>query len=411
MNGPIKLAVPLLAALAIAACSSGGTSSVPAAGPAGSGLGYSRIMPEWQAKGLAHPACGSPRFGEPTCLALNIDKKTAPLNHAGQPMARQNVSGLWPIDLQTRYNLPSGSNGSGQIVAIVDAYDNPNVASDLATYRSNFGLGTANFTKYNQNGQTSNYPQGSTGWGVEIDLDVDMVSAACPKCTIYLIEANGADTADLETAEAEAVTLGAHIISNSWICYGSVNCVSSSYFDTPGVVYMAASGDAGYNQNGAPEALASVVSVGGTNLSKSGSTYNEVAWNGAGSGCATGITKPSWQHDTGCSYRTDSDVSSESGCSPGVAEYDSYGAGGWITECGTSAASPVIAAVYGLAGNASSQNAAQNLWKLKKKKYKKELHDITSGSNGSCGGSYLCTAIKGYDGPTGWGTPNGIKAF
>jgi len=411
VNGPIKLAVPLLAALAIAACSSGGNSSVPAAGPAGSGLGYSRIMPDWQAKGLAHPACGTPRFGEATCLALNIDKKTAPLNHAGQPAARQNVSGLWPSDLQTRYNLPSSSNGSGQIVAIVDAYDNPNVASDLATYRSNFGLGTANFTKYNQNGQTSNYPSGSTGWGVEIDLDVDMASAACPKCTIYLIEANGADTADLETAEAEAVTLGAHIVSNSWICYGSASCVSTSYFDTPGVAYLAASGDFGYNDNGAPEALASVISVGGTNLSKNGSSYTETAWNGAGSGCATGVTKPSWQHDTGCSYRTDSDISAEAGCSPGVAEYDTYGEGGWITECGTSAATPLIAAVYGLAGNASSQNAAENLWKLKKKKYKKNLYDITTGSNGSCGGSYLCTAVKGYDGPTGWGTPKGIKAF
>ena len=411
MNGPIKLAVPLLAALAIAACSSGGTSSVPAAGPAGSGLGYSRIMPEWQAKGLAHPACGSPRFGEPTCLALNIDKKTAPLNHAGQPMAKQNVSGLWPIDLQTRYNLPSGSNGSGQIVAIVDAYDNPNVASDLATYRSNFGLGTANFTKYNQNGQTSNYPQGSTGWGVEIDLDVDMVSAACPKCTIYLIEANGADTADLETAEAEAVTLGAHIISNSWICYGSVNCVSSSYFDTPGVVYMAASGDAGYNENGAPEALASVVSVGGTNLSKSGSTYTEVAWNGEARVARRALRSPRGSTTPAAAIAPTATSRRNPDAARAWPSTTTYGAGGWITECGTSAASPVIAAVYGLAGNASSQNAAQNLWKLKKKKYKKELHDITSGSNGSCGGSYLCTAIKGYDGPTGWGTPNGIKAF
>jgi subtilase family serine protease len=411
VNGPIKLAVPLVAALAIAACSSGGTSSVPMTGSAGSGIGLSRIVPDWQAKGLAHPACGTPRQGEAQCLALNIDAKTAPLNHSGQPMAKQNVSGLWPVDLQTRYNLPSGSKGSGEIVAIVDAYDNPNVASDLAAYRSNFGLGTANFYKYNQLGQQSNYPAGSTGWGVEIDLDVDMVSAACPNCTIYLIEANGADTSDLETAEAEAVTLGAHIISNSWICYGSNNCVSTSYFSTPGVVYLAASGDAGYNENGAPESLASVISVGGTNLTKNGSSYSEIAWNGAGSGCATGVTKPSWQKDTGCSYRTTSDVSSEAGCSPGVAEYDTYGAGGWITECGTSAASPLIAAVYGLAGNASSQNAAQKLWKLKKKKHKKEFHDITSGSNGSCGGSYLCTAVKGYDGPTGWGTPNGIKAF
>ncbi len=173
------------------------------------------------------------------------------------------------------------------------------------------------------------------------------------------------------------------------------------------MVYLAASGDDGYNQNGAPEALANVVSVGGTIISKNGSTYSETVWTDAGSGCATGITKPSWQHDTGCTYRTDSDVSA---VAQFVAEYDSLD-GGWFTVAGTSVASPLTAAVFGLAGNASSQNAAKNFWTLKKKKYKKELHDITSGSNGSCGGSYLCTGVKGYDGPTGWGTPNGVKAF
>jgi len=242
-----------------------------------------------------------------------------------------------------------------------------------------------------------------------------MVSAVCPNCTIYLVEANSASSSDLDTAEKEAVTLGAHIISNSWICYGSNSCVDSSAFAKPGVLYLAASGDAGYNENGNPESLANVVSVGGTQLAKSGSTYSETAWNGAGGGCSNngsgaGVTKPSWQHDPSCTYRTDSDVSAEAGCSPGVAEYDSYD-GGWFGVCGTSAASPDIAGVYALAGNASNQTAAKGIWKLKAKKKKKDLHDIIGGSNGSCGGSYLCTAVKGYDGPTGWGTPNGIGAF
>ena len=111
----------------------------------------------------------------------------------------------------------------------MDAYDNPNVAKDLAKYRSHFGLPKAKFYKYNQDGQQSNYPKGDAGWGVEIDLDVDMVSASCPNCTIYLVEANSNDTSDTETAETEAVKLGAHITSNSFECYGSLDCGDPNY--------------------------------------------------------------------------------------------------------------------------------------------------------------------------------------
>jgi subtilase family serine protease len=210
------------------------------------------------------------------------------------------------------------------------------------------------------------------------------------------------------------VKLGAHIVSNSWICYGSIKCGSNpNDFNTPGVMYLAASGDEGYNENGVPEAYASVVSVGGTTLTRQGSGYLENAWRGAGGGCSDdgsgkGVKKPSWQHDTGCTFRTDADVSA---VASGVAEYDTYGYSGWFTIGGTSVASPIIGGVYGLAGNASKQHAGKTLWTLKAKQYAKELHDITSGSDGTCGGSYLCTAGTGYDGPTGWGTPNGVGAF
>ncbi len=409
MNASFKLLVPLAATLAIVACNSGGSSNMPASAGTSTSNGTSSQVhfplhgptPSWIAKGLAKAACPQVT-GKPTCLAL-IQSKSG-IN----PM----VAGWAPIDFQTRYHLPSSTNGTGQIVAIVDAYDNPNVASDLAAYRSEFGLGTANFFKYNQLGQQSNYPSGSTGWGVEIDLDVDMVSAVCPKCTIYLIEANGADSSDLEAAEAEAVTLGAHIISNSWICYGSVSCVDSSYFDTPHVLYLAASGDVGYDENGAPEALANVVSVGGTVLAKSGSTYSETVWDGAGGGCATGVTKPAWQHDPDCTSRTDSDVSAVAWQ---VAEYDTYGYSGWFTVGGTSVASPLTAAVYGLNGNAEHRQAGRRFWNLTKKRRALQLNYISSGSDGSCGGEYLCQAgtnqFGTYSGPAGWGTPLGIKAY
>ncbi len=393
----------LLATLAVAACSGAATNP---SGNGGASQTQARAVPTWQAKGLALPACPQV-VGKPACYALVASK-------SGISPA---VAGWAPADFQARYNLPSSTKGSGQIVAIVDAFDNPDVTSDLATYRTNFGLGTANFTKYNQTGQTSNYPQGDVGWGVEIDLDVEMVSAVCPKCTIYLVEANSNNSNDLDAAEAEAVKLGAHITSNSWGCYQSNDCDDPSDFDTPGVTYVAASGDAGYNENGSPESLASVVAVGGTVMSKSGSTYSETVWDGAGGGCSnngggTGVTKPSWQHDPGCAYRTDTDVSAVAWQ---VAEYDSYAYGGWFTVGGTSAASPLIAGVYGLAGNAGRQHAAAKIWKLKKRRLKHDLNDITSGSDGTCGGSYLCTAgtgqYKSYSGPTGFGTPNGLGAF
>jgi subtilase family serine protease len=416
VSGTSKFVAPLVVSLALAACNSGASSSMPGmtgqsaqTGKALSGVAH---RPEWLSKNLAKSACPQV-VGVPTCLALNVNGVK---EHASP-------SGWTPADLEAAYKLPSSTNGSGQIVAIVDAYDNPNIASDLSTYRSQFGLPTANFTKYNQEGQTSNYPSGSEGWGVEEDLDVDMVSSACPKCTIYLVEANAADTSDLETAEAEAVTLGAHIVSNSWICYASSCGTSESSFDTPGVTYVAASGDFGYNENGPPEWFDSVVAAGGTQLESSGSSYTETVWSDAGGGCSSngggsGQPKPSWQKDPSCTDRTDADVSSEAGCSPGVAEYDSYlpvSEEGWIQECGTSAASPLNAGIFALAGKASKVDAGKRFWTLDARKRRRHLNYIKSGSDGSCGGSYLCTAgtkqFGRYAGPTGWGSPKGIGAY
>lgn len=397
MNRTLKqLLAPLAAALAAAACSSGGPSTVPAsAGPA-------HWAPSWKTQHLAREACGDPGPGKAQCLAL-IENKVG---------NQTSGYGWTPSDFQKRYNLPSSTKGAGQIVGIVDAYDNPDVSSDLAEYRSHFGLGTAKFYKYNQEGQQKNYPSGSSGWGVEIDLDVQMVSAACPKCTIKLVEANSQSSSDLQTAEAEAVKLGAHVVSNSWICYSYSCTIDPKYFDKPGVVYTAGSGDSGYDVIGPPSALSSVVAVGGTVLNYSGSSYSETVWDGAGSGCTTEAKKPKWQHDPSCTNRTDADVSA---VAYDVAEYDTYGGGGWFSVGGTSVATPMIAAVFALAGNAKSQDAGKELWSLKNGKLSKDLNYISSGSNGTCSGSYLCTAgtkqFKTYAGPTGWGTPNGIGAF
>jgi hypothetical protein len=410
VKAPLKLFAPVLAALAIAACNAGGNSSLPATT---SQLSIQRLSePYWKATGEATQVCPDAPRGYATCDVLLVNK-----------MRPNTTIGGWkPADFQAAYNLPS-KGGSGQIVAIVDAFDNPDATSDLAVYRKEFGLGTAKFTKYNQTGEKKDYPtactsgsQGQRSWCLEDDLDIEMVSAVCPKCTIYLVEANGADTNDLQTAEAEAVTLGAHIVSNSWGCTGSNDCLATSYFDKKGVLYLASGGDDGYGTQ-APAALASVVAVGGTVLTKNSSdVYSEAVWPGSGSGCATGVTKPAWQKDPKCSSRTMDDVSA---VSTDVAEYDTAYGTGWTIVEGTSIGSPLLSGVFGLAGNADKQNAGEAFWKLKKKAIKKELHDITSGEVSGCppslDGTYLCEAGTGefgqYAAPIGWGTPDGIKAF
>jgi hypothetical protein len=409
LNGFLKFAAPIAALLAVAACNAGGSSSVPAA--SGQTASQSKYVPEWKASGRDTQVCPDVPRGRVQCDVLLRNKQI------GGGLQGPAIGGWQPLDFQTRYKLPSSTDGAGQVVAIVDAYDNPDAAADIAEYRTEFGLGTANFTKYNQTGQTSNYPTGNKGWGLEEDLDIEMVSASCPKCTIYLVEANSDYTSDLEAAEIEAVKLGAHIVSNSWGCTGSNDCLDTADFSTKGVEYLASAGDGAYGTQ-APAALASVVAVGGTVLSKSGSppTYSETVWVDSGAGCASGITKPSWQHDPKCIYRTMNDVSA---VAENAAEYDTYEYGGWITVDGTSIASPLTAGVFGLAGNASSLNAGEKFWELKKKKAKKELHYIDSGSVARCPsslqGTYLCEAgtkeYKTYSAPSGWGTPDGIKAY
>jgi Subtilase family len=376
----------------LAACGAG---TPPIAGTSAAEGGVASV-PQWQADHMARRACPETP-GQAHCELLIIRTGVQP-----------DLAGWAPSNVQAAYNLPSSSKGKGQIVAIVDAHDNPNVASDLATYRSHFGLPPANFTKYNQEGQQGNYPKGNTNWGNEIDADTQMVSASCPNCTIYLIEARNNSVPNLGAAEKEAVKLGAHIISNSWGCQICKN--KPSHFDSPGVTYLAAVGDDGYGVE-YPAGFASVIAVGGTYLAKRGSKYREVVWLSSGGGCSD-QAKPSWQHDPDCTYRTANDISA---VADDVAEYDSYGGYGWETVGGTSIPTPLVAGIYGLAGNASSQHAGKRLWTLTKRERNKDLHVISHGSDGACGGSYLCTAGTGqygtYSGPAGWGTPNGIGAF
>ena len=333
----------------------------------------------------------------------------------GRPMATPAPSGYGPADLRAAYTLGSAGSGTGQTIAIVDAYDDGNAESDLAVYRSKFGLPpctTANgcFRKVDQNGGTS-YPRGDGGWAEEISLDLDMASAICPNCKILLVEAKTSSFANLSAAVDRAAKMGATEISNS---YGgseySGEVSDQSHYNHPGIAITVSSGDNGYGVE-FPAASQYVTAVGGTTLTKSaGSTrgFSETVWDGAGSGCSAYIAKPSWQTDTGCSHRTVADVSAVADPNTGVAVYDTYRLhnGGWLVFGGTSVSAPIIAGVYALAGNASTINYGSFSYS-----HLSSLNDVVSGSNGSCGGSYLCTGVARFDGPTGNGTPNGTGAF
>jgi len=331
----------------------------------------------------------------------------------GKPFVTTTPAGYRPIDLQSAYSLPSNTAGVGQTVAIVDAFNNPNAESDLAVYRDQFGLPpctTANgcFRKVNQDGNSFPLPRRNSNWGLEIALDLDMVSAICPNCKILLVEARDNSISNLGVAVNTAARLGAVAISNSYgASEGSwvTNSVYASPYDHPGVAVTASSGDNGYGVE-FPADLRYVTGVGGTSLTKSGTTWSEVVWSGAGSGCSAHISKPNWQTDGSCGKRTVADVSAVADPNTGVAVYDTFGYGGWLVVGGTSAGSPIIASVYALAGNTSSITYGSYPYG-----HTSSLNDVTSGSNGSCGGSYLCTGTSGYDGPSGLGTPNGTAGF
>ncbi|MDX6679587.1 MAG: hypothetical protein QOE31_3639 [Solirubrobacteraceae bacterium] len=350
--------------------------------------------------------CGPPAAGFASCHAQVVtDAK-------GNPAATAAPSGLNPADLRSAYNLTTATTaGAGRTIAIVDAYDDPSAEADMNAYRAKFGIAactTANgcFRKLDQNGGTS-YPRGDAGWGQEISLDLDMASAICPNCHVMLVEAKTSSMANLGTAVNTAARLGANVISNSYggSEYSSETSADTAYFNHPGIAVTVSSGDSGYGVQ-YPAASRYVTAVGGTTLRRATTTrgWSETAWSGAGSGCSAYEPKPSWQKDTGCARRTVADVAAIADPNTGVSVYDTYRSSGWLVFGGTSVAAPVVGGVYALNGAAANYGADPYA-------HVGLLYDVLGGSNGSCGGAYLCTAIGGYDGPTGLGTPNGSGAF
>jgi subtilase family serine protease len=378
----------------------------------------------------ASPSGSAIQSGLPGCARAPVRPGRATCNEriladdARRPTVNSGESGYGPADLQAAYGLTaaSASEGAGQTIAVIEAYNDPSAEADLAVYRSQFGLppcGTGCFTVVNQAGAAGPYPKNNQGWASEESLDVDMVSAICPNCKILVVEANSEADANLGEAVDTAASLGANAISNSFASPESKSDLkfNKSYFDHPGVAVTAGSGDNGYEVE-YPAASPYVTAVGGTTLKRSSSArgWTETAWKGSGAGCSVEEPKPTWQKDSGCSQRTVADVSFDANLSTGVAAYDSDCSlenefegicfQGWGIAGGTSVGAPAIAAIYGLAGNSSVVHGANIAYADPR-----ALNNITSGSDGTCSPKYLCTAGPGYNGPTGLGTPEGTGAF
>jgi len=320
-------------------------------------------------------------------------------------------------------------DGTGQTIAIVDAYDNPKfvsssdpnfINSDLHHFDASgdfgFTLSDPVFTKVDQSGGT-NYPAVNAGWSSEIALDVEWAHAIAPGANILLVEANSNSFADLLTAVDTAANYpGVSVVSMSW-GGGEFSGESSydSHFSHPGITFVASSGDSGTPPEW-PAISANVLAVGGTTLTlNSNNSYkSETGWRSSGGGISTQVPKPDYQtlvSTSSTTKRTSPDVAYNADPNTGVLVYDSVN-GGWFAFGGTSAGAPQWAALVAIAdqgrGAAGSLDGATQtlyaLYKAAKADYAStsvsEFHDITSGRNGP--GS---AAKTGYDTVTGIGTP------
>jgi hypothetical protein len=319
--------------------------------------------------------------------------------------------GYSPKDLREAYGLPEGSSGSGQTVAVVEAYSDPDAESDLAAYRGAYGLSSCSATggclrQVDQSGGSS-LPAANAKWAEETSFDLDMVSAICPKCHILVVEAVNAEGENIATAEDDAVALGATEISDSFSQSSPLESREAAAYDHPGIPIAVAAGDDGYGVVW-PAASRNVIAVGGTTLTApiGRSGWTEAAWSKTGGGCST-EAKPTWQTDTGCTGRTTNDVAAVADPNTPVSAYDSYETHGspWLLAGGTSVAAPIVAAAMALASPYTrSFNGAQSLYL----EYANGVgfYDVRSGETGSCD-TYLCEAGAGYDGPTGLGSLRG----
>jgi hypothetical protein len=344
--------------------------------------------------------------GEFRCLVESAEPE-------GMHAAYASPRGLDARDLAEAYAIPATGSGTPTI-AIVVAYGYPRLEADLAVYRTEFELGACTVANgclriVNQRGgvELPAESPADNDWSIETMLDLDMASAACPRCNLLVVQSD--DTSGLVAGQTIAVELGADVISNSWgRAEQAIPSLGSlePHFDHPGVAIFAAAGDLGYDNGGSgpsyPATSSHVIAVGGTRLERSKTDprgFAESVWTKGGSGCSLSIAKPAYQVDSPCAFRASADVAAVADPATGVAIYHSRGGGGWRVVGGTSAAAPLVAGIFASAGHGHRTAASLAV-------HPASFHDVTAGKNGTCG-TRLCEAAAGWDGPTGFGTPNG----
>jgi subtilase family serine protease len=347
-----------------------------------------------------------------------IKVTSAPLNAAGP-------TGILPVQFKAAYGFNQIPNqGQGMTIALVDAYDDPNIASDLAFYASYFHLTPCNFQKV-----VVGSPAGNEDWALEMSLDVEQACALAPKANIILVEANSANDTDLFAAVQVATSspYNATTVSMSWgegefngeQAYDSYFCNIVNGAGQP-VTYFASSGDGGHGVI-YPSASPCVIAVGGTTLTLGQAAPlgnplqlnygTENAWREGGGGVSAYESQMSWQNPACATWST------TNRCVPDIASvaqnipvYDTYGYGGWVNVAGTSISSPDWASFFTLVNSlraaqskGTTSQAAPDLYNIYySANYDTDFHDITTGNNGGCGSQ--CNASPGYDLTTGIGT-------
>jgi len=394
--------------------------------------------------------------GHATCFAMKLVRSKVktpgaiPASAVPAAVVPQGPSGGYtPADIAKAYGFKNTAAATGQLVAIVDAFDNPNIKADLAAFDAQYGLHAETATSFkvvNQNGAAAPLPPGNSGWAGEEDLDVQTVRGLCTKCRIVLIEATSNSNANLDIAENTAATLGATVISNS---FGgpegaSIPAADKAAYNHPGIAIVASTGDDGWfswdklNDGvgtapvpNTPSSLDTVIAVGGTtlNLNPDATRAGESVWNNngpfdywgnqlqasqgaSGGGCSSLITAPAFQSaiagysSMGCgTKRSTGDVAALADPFTG---YDIFlgSAGQWETFGGTSLSAPVIASMIALAGGAHSVNyPASTIYShyTTTPTGSTPYFDVQVGANGACS-TATTGACLGFFG----GNPNAV---
>jgi subtilase family serine protease len=361
---------------------------------------------------------------------LQPDLTLSPFRMAG--LTNPSIQGYTPSQIAQGYGFNQITDqGQGQTIAIVDAYKDPNIASDLNMFDAEFGLPSPPlFTQVNQSGGSVSSVLTDPGWSLEISLDVEWAHAVAPEANILLVNTNNDSLKSLVAGVNYARNASdVSVVSMSWGGSEFPNELAyDSYFTTPaghnGVTFVAASGDSGgYYGPEWPSVSPNVVGVGGTSLdlSVNGSYMQESAWSDSSGGYSIYENEPSYQESAQQSgARTTPDVAYNANPNTGYAVYDSLsyqGIAGWQEIGGTSSATPQWAGLIAIAdqervasGQGTLDGATQTLPLLyglysppgtgAYVTYTEDFHDVTRGSS-----SFFTRAGLGYDLVTGLGSP------